>query len=94
MVHISSHVRTKLTYPTLVADTAFPRSQSLNDLILVIKKYPSLGQEAALTLIDLSQAIFETATPDEVNILIRGTLNQEVYVRNTCLQSLQVAPQR
>ena len=73
-----------------VSDLTFPRGQALNDLIHIVKKHPSLGQEAASALIELSQAIYETASASDVDILIRNTLNQEVYVRNTCLQSIQV----
>ncbi|KAH9915889.1 armadillo-type protein [Fomitopsis serialis] len=44
---------------------------------------------AGESLIDIGQSMHSTATLDEIQTLLRGTLQQEVYVRNACLQTLQ-----
>jgi hypothetical protein len=51
---------------------------------------PKVGKEASSVLVDLGGVIHSTAEKEEVDVLIRGTLHQEVYVRNSCLQALQV----
>lgn len=62
----------------------------MKDLLYVIKHQPKLAKDASTALIDLGQAIYLTATRDEIAVLLGGTLMQEVYVRNSCLQTLQV----
>lgn len=59
-------------------------------MIHVIKQQPKLGKDASSALIDIGQAIFSNVTSDELQVLLNGTLTQEVYVRNSCLQTLQV----
>ena len=51
---------------------------------------PKLAKEASSALIDLGESIHATATRQEIDVIIRGTLLQEVYVRNSCLQTIQV----
>ncbi|TCD64479.1 translational activator of GCN4 [Steccherinum ochraceum] len=69
--------------------TAFPRKQTLELLLHVIRTQSKLAKEASSALIDIGQAIHTSTTADELNTLFRGTLSQEVYVRNSCLQALQ-----
>lgn len=76
--------------PTLVSQTAFPRKQTIESLIHVIRQQPKLAKDASSALIDVGQAIQSTVQPDELRALLRGSLLQEVYVRNSCLQTLQV----
>ena len=45
-------------------------------------------------LIDIGQAMQGNATRDETAEFLRGTLYQEVYVRTSCLQALQVRAHR
>ncbi|KAG7441044.1 ARM repeat-containing protein [Guyanagaster necrorhizus] len=71
------------------ADLDYPRQQTLEILILTTRQQPKLSKEASSALIDLSEAIYRTASKSEVDILLQGTLLQEAYVRNSCLQSLQ-----
>ncbi|KAH7908270.1 armadillo-type protein [Hygrophoropsis aurantiaca] len=71
------------------SDTAFPRQEALKYLLHVIRQQPRLSKEASGVLIDLSEAIHATATREEIAVLINGTLLQEVYVRNSCLQAIQ-----
>lgn len=59
-------------------------------LLHVIKQQPKLTKEASSALIDIGEAVHATATPEEMNVLVQGTLNQEVYARNSCLQAIQV----
>lgn len=62
----------------------------METLLLIINHQPKLTKAASSALVDLGEAIYTTATKEELNVLIRGTLVQEVYVRNSCLQTLQV----
>ncbi|EMD33195.1 hypothetical protein CERSUDRAFT_142825 [Gelatoporia subvermispora B] len=71
------------------SDTLFPRSRAIEDLIHLIRNQPKLAKEASSALIDLGQAMQSTATRNETSILLQGLLVQEVYVRNSCLQTLQ-----
>ncbi|PBK80431.1 hypothetical protein ARMGADRAFT_1092223 [Armillaria gallica] len=72
------------------ADLDYPQQQTLEILISTTHQQPKLSKEASLALIDLSEAIYRTASKSEVDILLQGTLLQEAYIRNSCLQSLQV----
>lgn len=60
-------------------------------LLHVIRQQPKLAKDASSALIDIGQAIHESVTRDELNVLLHGMLLQEVYVRNSCLQTLQVS---
>ncbi|KAI0343486.1 ARM repeat-containing protein [Trametopsis cervina] len=71
------------------SDAAFPRKDTIEILLHVIRQQPKLAKDASSALISIGQAIHETVTRDELNILLRGTLLQEVYVRNSVLQTLQ-----
>ncbi|KAF8161530.1 armadillo-type protein [Crassisporium funariophilum] len=71
------------------SDTAFPRLQTIENLIHTIRQQPKLSKEASSVLIGLGEAIHATASPDQIHALLRGTLIQESYVRNSCLQALQ-----
>ncbi|CCM02945.1 uncharacterized protein FIBRA_05060 [Fibroporia radiculosa] len=71
------------------ADPVFPRIRTLQDLLHGIKTQPKVAKEASSALIDIGQAMQSTASRDELDVLLRGTLQQEVYVRNSCLQTLQ-----
>ncbi|KAG7440398.1 ARM repeat-containing protein [Guyanagaster necrorhizus] len=71
------------------ADLDYPREQTLEILILTTRQQPKLSREASSALIDLSEAIYRTASKSKVDILLQGTLLEEAYVQNSCLQSLQ-----
>lgn len=73
-----------------VSNPAFPRKHTMEILLHVIRQQPKLTKEASSTLVDLGEAIHSTATREEIDTLIKGTLHQEVYVRNSCLQTIQV----
>jgi len=62
----------------------------MESLIHVIRQQPRLAKGASSALIDIGQAIHANVTPEENSVLLRGTLMQEVYVRTSCLQALQV----
>lgn len=62
----------------------------MESLIHVIRQQPRLAKDASSALIDIGQAIHSNVTPEETSALLRGTLMQEVYVRTSCLQALQV----
>jgi hypothetical protein len=59
-------------------------------LLQIVRQQPKLSKEGSSTLIDLGQVAHASASRDELDVLINGTLLQEVYVRNSCLQALQV----
>ncbi|KAG1832884.1 armadillo-type protein [Suillus subalutaceus] len=71
------------------SDAAFPRKATMEHVLHVIRHQPRLSKEASSVLIDLGEAVQSNATRDEVGVLIGGTLLQEVYVRNACLQAIQ-----
>ncbi|CDO72622.1 hypothetical protein BN946_scf184985.g41 [Trametes cinnabarina] len=71
------------------SDAAFPRTETVRDLIHSIRHQPKLAKEASSALVDIGQAMQATATRSEIAELLHGTLYQEVYVRTSCLQALQ-----
>lgn len=62
----------------------------MESLIHVIRQQPKLAKEASSALADIGQAIHSNVTLEETLALLSGTLIQEVYVRTSCLQALQV----
>ncbi|KDQ20094.1 hypothetical protein BOTBODRAFT_101949 [Botryobasidium botryosum FD-172 SS1] len=70
-------------------DKAYPRLEAMSSLLQSISRYPKLSKEATSSLIELGEVIHPSATFEETQILIRGTLSQESHVRNACLQALQ-----
>jgi hypothetical protein len=75
---------------TPVSNPAFPRLQTIVNLLHTIRLQPKLSKEASSSLVDIGEAIQSSVSPNELSALLRGTLMQEVYVRNSCLQALQV----
>ncbi len=69
---------------------SFPRKQVTEDLLYVIRQQPKLAKDASSALIAIGQAIHENVDHEELLVLLRGTLLQEVYARTSCLQTLQV----
>ncbi|KAJ7180610.1 armadillo-type protein [Mycena filopes] len=70
-------------------DTAFPRKQTMEILLQIIRQQPKLSKEGSSTLVDLGEVAYPNASRAELDVLLNGTLMQEVYVRNSCLQALQ-----
>jgi hypothetical protein len=73
-----------------VSNPAFPRLQTIENLLHTIRQQPKLSKEASSALVDIGEAVQANVSPTELTALLRGTLMQEVYVRNSCLQALQV----
>ncbi|KAG2158689.1 armadillo-type protein [Suillus bovinus] len=71
------------------SDVAFPRTATMKHVLHVIRHQPRLSKEASSVLIDLGEAVQSNATREEIGVLMDGTLLQEVYVRNACLQAIQ-----
>ncbi|KAK7051190.1 translational activator of GCN4 [Paramarasmius palmivorus] len=71
------------------ADAAFPRMHTIQLLIHLIRLQPKLSKEASSSLVELGEAISSSAVKEEIDTLLQGTLHQEVYVRTSCLQTLQ-----
>ncbi|KAJ7720581.1 armadillo-type protein [Mycena maculata] len=71
------------------SDTAFPRKQTMEILLHIIRQQPKLSKEGSSALVDLGEVAYPNASRDELDVLLKGTLMQEVYVRNSCLQTLQ-----
>ncbi len=89
--HSSFRVKDCVLSLHIVSNTAFPRKRTLEQLLRVIRSQPKLSKNASSTLIDLGEAISPTATHEEINVLLKGTLAQEPHVRNACLQAIQVS---
>ena len=75
----------------VVSDTSYPRSAMMKVLLKAIGTYTKYSKDASNTLVNIGESLRDSATFDECNILIKGTLADEVYVRSSCLQSLQVS---
>jgi len=73
-----------------VSNTAYPRVKTIENLVHIIRQQPNLGKVASSALIALGESVSATATPSEIDALLRGTLFQESYARSSCLQTLQV----
>ncbi|KAI0710312.1 ARM repeat-containing protein [Cerioporus squamosus] len=71
------------------SDLAFPRTNTVRDLIHAIRHQPKLAKDASSALVDIGQAMQANATKAEISEFLLGTLYQEVYVRTSCLQALQ-----
>ncbi|THG98438.1 hypothetical protein EW026_g3754 [Hermanssonia centrifuga] len=71
------------------SNMSFPRKQVTEDLLYVIRQQPKLAKDASSALIAIGQAIHENVDHEELLVLLRGTLLQEVYARTSCLQTLQ-----
>ncbi|KAF7968614.1 hypothetical protein HWV62_30003 [Athelia sp. TMB] len=71
------------------SDSAYPRKQTIEILLHIIRQQPKLTKEASSALVDLGEALHATASREEIDTLVKGTLHQEVYVRNACLQTIQ-----
>ena len=73
-----------------VQDDAYPRLQTMRDLLHIIASHSKLAKDAASALADLGAAIKDVATADEIRQMIAGTLSKDSNVRNGALQALQV----
>ncbi|KAG2052950.1 hypothetical protein BDR06DRAFT_1055411 [Suillus hirtellus] len=65
--------------------------EALEQITLVINIIKFHCSESSSVLINLREAVQSNVTCDEVSVLIDGTLLQEVYVGNGCLQAIQNA---
>ncbi|KAG6835384.1 hypothetical protein H0H93_001976 [Arthromyces matolae] len=75
--------------PLNFSNTSFPRELTIEKLLHVIKLQSKLSKEASSTLVDIGGAIQPNASQKELSVLLQGTLAQDVYVQNLCLQTLQ-----
>ncbi|KZO93854.1 ARM repeat-containing protein [Calocera viscosa TUFC12733] len=71
------------------SDPLYPRLDVITSLLKLIAGYSKLLQTASTALVDLGESIKVNATMAEIGALTAGTLYQEQYVRNACLQALQ-----
>ncbi|KAF9232418.1 armadillo-type protein [Melanogaster broomeanus] len=71
------------------SNVKFPRKVAMEHVLHVIGHQPRLSKEASSVLIDLGEAVRNSVSRDEVEVLINGMLFQETHVRNSCLQALQ-----
>ena len=62
----------------------------MKQVLHLIRTQPKLSKNGSATLIDLGEAISSTATREEVDVLLKGTLLTESHLRNACLQAIQV----
>jgi hypothetical protein len=73
-----------------VADKAYPRQLICDALVTLIAQQPKVSRDAISALLDAGEAINTSASEVEQEFLINSTLSQEVFVRNACLQAMQV----
>lgn len=79
-----------LMFP-LVSDVAYPRVHIIDSLVHVLRHQPNLRKETSAALVGLGEALSANAASAEIYTLFRGTLCQESYARNSCLQAIQVS---
>ena len=84
-----SHVRSHCSY-TLVSDPLYPRQSICEILVHLIANQPKVSRDAVSGLLEATEAMRDSATETEKDQLVQSTLSQEVFVRNACLQALQV----
>jgi hypothetical protein len=73
-----------------VADKAYPRQPICEALVTLIAQQPKVARDAISSLLDAGEAINTSASEAEQEFLINSSLSQEVFVRNACLQAMQV----
>lgn len=79
------------THCAVMADVNYPRSAIIKVLLKAIGTYTKHSKDASSTLVNLGESLRENATHEESARLIQGTLADEIYVRSSCLQALQVS---
>lgn len=89
-VKFSRLLRCQNLNATSVSDSAYPRLQTIERLIAISREHSKLNKDSSAALINIGQAIHLNASDSEMRAFLRGTLFQEVHVRNACLQALQV----
>ncbi|CAI2178661.1 6583_t:CDS:10, partial [Funneliformis geosporum] len=65
-----------------------PRTEMIKVLLQIIKEHPKLNKVARTALVNLCEAIGETAERKEIDTLLNGLLSSESFVRYACLQAL------
>ncbi|KAG9284337.1 hypothetical protein G9A89_007492, partial [Geosiphon pyriformis] len=76
-------------HSTIGNSSLIPRGEVIEALMHVIKEFPKLAKTAKSALIDLCQAIGDTAKEREIEILLDGLLCSQPFVRNACLLALE-----
>lgn len=83
-------IQTDCELSCIVSDSAYPRKDIMKQLLHLIRTQPKLSKDGSATLIDIGEAVSSSATREEVDILLEGTLMTESHLRNACLQAIQV----
>ncbi|CAG8528815.1 4749_t:CDS:10 [Funneliformis caledonium] len=65
-----------------------PRTEMIQVLLQIIKEHPKLNKIARTALVNLCEAIGETAERKEIETILNGLLSSESFVRYACLQAL------
>ncbi|KAF9102803.1 translational activator of GCN4 [Mortierella sp. GBA35] len=71
------------------ASDSLPRKEMIDSLLSIIKEYPQLAKTARTSLGDLTHSMGETATLDEISVLLGGLLYNETLVRQAALGALE-----
>ncbi|KAH7056386.1 armadillo-type protein [Linnemannia elongata] len=71
------------------ASDSLPRKEMIDSLLSIIKEYPQLAKIARTSLGDLTHSMGESATLDEINVLLGGLLYNETLVRQAALGALE-----
>ena len=70
------------------ADQNLPREQLLALLVSSLQRYPQLYRNLRDCLLDLCRSVAGNITPEEVGVLLRGTIVPEISVRTCTLQAI------
>ena len=73
-----------------VSDTRYPRQLICEALLTLISQHPKVSRDAISAILEAGETINTSASETEQEFLIASTLSQEVFVRNACLQAMQV----
>jgi hypothetical protein len=65
-----------------------PRTEMIQALLQIVKEHPKLNKRARISLVNLCEAIGETAERKEIDMLFNGLLSPEPFVRHASLQAL------
>ncbi|KAG0253420.1 translational activator of GCN4 [Actinomortierella ambigua] len=68
---------------------SLPRQEMIASLLSIIKEYPHLAKIAKTSLGDLTRAMGDTTSLEEIEVLLKGLLYNETLVRQATLAALE-----
>lgn len=89
-MYVVLSVARSLFYLLLDGDVGFPRRSICQALVILVAQHPKVSRDAVAVLLEVGDAIQASASDAEQDLFLNSTLSQEVFVRNACLQAMQV----